>query len=265
MNKILKMILKEKQKEIVNLKLNSSYLSIYNDVNAGLYTACKRGIFANSLISGKKRVIAEIKRKSPTKPIVIDIPNPSILAEKYIAGGAAAISVLTDQKFFGGRLEDLTGIKKDLGAKCCPLLRKDFIIDPMQIVEAIAADADCILLIVSALGREKTKSLLDFTKKAGIDALVEIHSDVELGIAIEAGAEIIGINNRNLDTFEIDINISKSIIKNIPNGIIKVSESGIRSSKTARELFDCGFNAVLIGEFLSSSDDPGKLIREMIA
>lgn len=265
MNKILKMILKEKQLEVINLKLNSLYLSIYEDIKAGLYTACKSGIFTNSLIASKKGVIAEIKRKSPTKPIVADIPNSSILAEKYIAGGAAAISVLTDQKFFGGQLKDLTGIKKDLGDKCCPLLRKDFMIDPIQIVEAATAGADCILLIVAALGKDKTKSLLALAKKASIDALVEIHTDAELDIAIEAGAEIIGINNRNLDTFEIDINISKSIIKRIPKEIIKVSESGIRSSETAKELFDCGFNAVLVGELLSSSNDPGKIIKEMIA
>lgn len=259
------MILEEKHNEIKKLKINSLYLSIYKDINDGLYTACRKSTFANSLIANKKSVIGEIKRKSPTKSIIANIPNSSILAEKYIDGGATAISVLTDHKFFGGHIEDLIGIKKKLGVKCCPLLRKDFIIDPIQIVEAIAAGADCILLIVAALGRDKTRSLLNFAKKAGIDILVEIHTDAELDIAIEAGAEIIGINNRNLDTFEIDVNISKSTIKKIPKEIIKVSESGIRSSRVARELFDCGFNAILVGELLSSSDDPGKLIREMIA
>lgn len=265
MNKVLEMILQEKQKEVKELKLNSSYISLYNDIKNGSYTPVKSGLFRNSLFTAKKGVIAEIKRKSPSKPIIADITNPSILAEQYIDGGAVAISVLTDHKFFGGHLEDLISVKKTLGDKCCPLLRKDFTIDSMQIVEAITAGAECILLIVAALGREKTKSLLNFAKQAKLDALVEIHSEAELDIALEEGAEIIGINNRNLDTFEIDINISRSIIKRIPDKILKVSESGIRSVNTARELFACGFNALLVGEFLSSSDNPSTLINEMIS
>ncbi len=264
MNHILKSILQEKDKEAERLKLNSIYVSTYEDINNGSYKVNKRGIFRNALNAAKKGVIAEIKRKSPTREKIADIIDPSILAKKYITGGAAAISVLTDRNFFGGRLEDISEIKKVLGNTCCPVLRKDFIVDPIQIVEAIAVDADCILLIVAALGKEKTKHLLDFAKMSGIDALVEVHSNAEVDIAIEAGAEIIGINNRNLDTFEIDIAISKSLLKRIPKEITKVSESGIKSPKTAKELFDCGFNAVLVGELLSSSDHPDSLIREMM-
>lgn len=264
MNKILKMIVNEKQKEVLNLNANPFYLSKYKEIINGKYSAGKKSFFRNALIKTKRSVIAEVKRKSPSKSKIANIPDPSLLAKKYVSGGASAISVLTDREFFSGSLNDLSEVKKNLDKINCPVLRKDFIIDPIQIVETIDAGADAILLIVAALGKDKTKALLDFSKAAEIDAMVEVHSNDELDIAISAGAQIIGINNRNLDTFEIDVNISKSMISGIPDNIVKVSESGIRSSEMARELFRCGFNAVLVGEFLASADDPSNLIKEML-
>ena len=215
--------------------------------------------FKDVLLNDGLSVIAEIKRKSPSKGTIAKIENPVDLAQKYVTGGAAATSVLTDQKFFGGSLADLEKVAKNTA---CPVLRKDFIIDPLQIAEAATAGADAVLLIVAVL-QKKTKSLLAAAKAMNIDALVEVHNKQELDLAIAMGAEIIGINNRDLQTFEVDINRSFELISSIPQNIVKVAESGITSPEIASKLYKAGFDAVLIGETLMRSDDPAAFINQI--
>ncbi|OGV18671.1 MAG: hypothetical protein A2X47_07225 [Lentisphaerae bacterium GWF2_38_69] len=265
MNKILKNILVEKEKEVSLLRLYSNILDTENRVLTGAFSSTKIKLFRTTLLSHQKSVIAEVKRRSPSKPHIAEIPDPSSLASRYVEGGAAAISILTDNKFFGGSLDDLRSLKHSPIIKDTPILRKDFIIDPLQIIESYEAGADCILLIVAALGRDKTGTLLNFAWSMGLDAIVEVHTYQELDIALDAGADIIGINNRNLETFKIDTGISVRMVSNIPKGIIKISESGITSIDAARTLFGCGFDAVLIGEMLASSSYPEKIIKEIIS
>jgi len=214
--------------------------------------------FKHALRSDTLSIIAEVKRKSPSKGNLAEILDPVLLAENYINANASAISVLTDCKFFGGSLNDLEKIAEH--SKSTPVLRKDFIISPLQIDEAVGAGADAILLIVAVLG-EKTKSLLDYAKKLNIDVLLEIHNHAELSIALESNADIIGINNRNLSTFEVDTQEAFNLKKLIPSTVITVAESGILQPELAREYYKAGFDAVLIGEALVTSTNPTEFIR----
>lgn len=192
------------------------------------------------------------------------------MALNYVEGGANAISILTDELFFGGNIEDLKIVSSALThplessptaqqAKQIPLLRKDFIIDEIQIAQAINAGADAILLIVAVLGT-RTQKLLDCAKKMGIDVLVEIHDETELKIALESGAEIVGINNRNLSSLEVDTNRALKLAHDIPPHIIRVAESGILEPKIAQTYHQAGFDAVLIGEALVKSKNPAEFM-----
>ena len=221
---------------------------------------------ALKLPPGSITVIAEIKRRSPSKGFIGNIADPTILSRVYYEGGAGAISVLTDLEGFGGTLDDLRAVVKNQEKfrgnypGPCPVIRKDFIIDEVQIAEAAEAGASAILLIVAALGKEKTKELLDATHALGLDALVEVHDEEELQIAIDVGAEIIGVNNRDLRTFEVSLDTSFRLAPLFPEGVVKVAESGIEECLDAWKLRDAGFSAVLVGETLvkayeqSSSD-----------
>lgn len=217
--------------------------------------------FKEALQNSFLSVIAEIKRRSPSKGMIAPISNPVALAERYILSGANAISILTDQMFFGGCLEDLIQIANYAAKQNIPVLRKDFIIDEIQIAEAAFAGANAILLIVAVLG-EKTKSLLQFARSLKLDVLVEIHDEDELQIALSAGADIIGINNRNLKTFVVDTEHAIKMQENIPDSIIKVAESGITQPSLAKRYHDAGFHAILIGETLVKSDNPRKFIED---
>ncbi len=207
-------------------------------------------------------IVSEIKRKSPSNGILNNVVDPTLLVEYYLEGGSASISVLTDTKFFSGSLVDLKIISDKLKDSPTPILRKDFIIEKSQIDESAHFGADAVLLIVTVL-KERTKEFLDYTELKGLEALVEVHTLVELKIAIDAGAKIIAINNRNLKTFEVDINISLDLIKHIPSDIIKVSASGIRTPDHFKTMNDAGFDAVLVGEALMSSDDPVLMIKQL--
>ncbi|MCB1071817.1 MAG: indole-3-glycerol phosphate synthase TrpC [Chlamydiales bacterium] len=213
--------------------------------------------FQNAL--RKKGVIAEIKRKSPSKGEIDLSLDPIKLAQEYEAGGAVALSILTDKEGFGGTIKDLEEVKKEVRI---PILQKDFIIDPLQIKEAINAGADAILLIVAVL-KDQTGEFLRIAEYLGIDALVEVHTKEELHFAIEAGATIIGINNRDLKTFKVDLSNSLELIKLLPKECIKVAESGIKSVEDAQELFEEGFDALLIGETLVKAKNPKEMLGEM--
>ncbi len=207
------------------------------------------------------RIIAEIKKGSPSKGIMSEHFDPVALAEQYQNGGAAALSVLTDQRYFYGSFENLSNARN---AVSLPVLCKDFMIDPYQIYYARYRTADAILLIVALLGRERAGRLLDVAREVGIDALVEVHDEAELDIALDIGADIIGINNRNLRDFSVNLSTCEKLAERIPDSVVTVAESGIESPGDIRRLKDAGLSAYLIGETLVRSDDPSKLLKEMI-
>lgn len=206
-------------------------------------------------------LIAEVKRASPTMGTFLENVDPDELAGVYQQAGARAISVLTDQKYFRGTLSDLTSIHSAVKVPC---LRKEFIIDAYQIYEARAAEADAILLIVRVLSDEQIKDYLDLAEGLGMGVLVETHTAEEIERAIAAGAHIIGINNRDLSTFSVDINITLSLKKHVPGGHVLVSESGIHTREHVRRLEDGGVDAILVGEALVKSGNIGGKIRELL-
>jgi indole-3-glycerol phosphate synthase len=252
MNSILEKIVETKQAEVKLLKKNN-----YELIKRSVSKDFKRALCGNHL-----SVIAEIKRRSPAKGSLAAIADPVQLATKYMESGASAISVLTDADYFSGKIDDLQKISLLTKNTSCVTLRKDFIIDEVQIIEAIAAGADAILLIVALL-QEKTELLLTTAKALNIAVVVEVHNYAELNYALAIGSEIIGVNNRNLDTFGVDLQTSHNLIKHIPKEIIKIAESGIHSAKSAQQLYQAGFNAVLVGEALVTSPDPALLIAQM--
>lgn len=217
--------------------------------------------FTQALTQPQLAVIAEIKRKSPSKGALAAIADPIQLADKYIQGGANVLSILTDEHFFGGHLDDLIKVKQYFGASCPPILRKDFTIDEIQIAEAVIAGADAILCIV-AIHQEKTAAILQAAKKMNIEVLVEVHDRAELDIALACGATIIGINNRNLNTFKVDLETAIKLKPFIPPHIITVAESGIEQTAQAQQYFKAGFNAVLIGESLVKANHPEQFIQD---
>jgi len=198
------------------------------------------------------RIIAEVKKASPSKGVIREDFDPLAIAQAYEEAGVDAISILTEPFFFQGDLEYLTGIRRYTGT---PLLRKDFIYCEYQLVESLVYGADFVLLIAKMLSKKELKDLLNYTWHLGMNALVEIHDKEDLKKAIHAGADIIGINHRNLETFEMDMELSEKLIPLIPNGKIIVAESGINDRETIHRLHDVGVDAFLIGEhFMRQSD-----------
>ena len=205
--------------------------------------------FQSALQQGgdKVAVIAEVKKASPSAGIIARSFNPIEIAEDYELNGANAISVLTDTKFFSGDLEHLTDVRS---AVSLPLLRKDFVLDEIQIVESVAKGADAILLIVAALDQSQLVDLLKVAAEHKVDALVEVHTEGELHRALDAGAKIVGINNRNLATFEVDLGVTEKLCREAPDDIVLVSESGIKTPNDVVRMKACGVDAILVGEAL---------------
>ena len=214
--------------------------------------------FAGALRADGLGVIAEIKRASPSAGEIAPDLDPSVLGHDYEAGGAVAISVLTEPDHFRGSLEDLDRVRATVDI---PVLRKDFIIDPVQVYEARAAGADALLLIVAILDRDLLQELLDLTRQLGMSALVEAHDLDEVGVAVRAGADVVGINNRDLRTFAVDLGTAESLRGAIPDGVIAVAESGIRSRVDAQRMADAGFDAILVGQAAASSGDAAGFVR----
>ena len=206
------------------------------------------------------RIIAEVKKASPSKGIIREDFDPLWIAQSYEKGGANAISVLTEPHFFQGSLEYLTQIRRYVAT---PLLRKDFIIDEYQLVEALVYGADFVLLIAKALSKKELKHLLNYTRHLGMEALVEIHDKEDLTKAIYAGADIIGVNHRNLETFEMDMNLTEKLMPLIPNGKIIVAESGLNDKATIEHLSSVGADAFLIGEHFMRQDDLVSTLQEL--
>ena len=211
--------------------------------------------------SGAIRLIAEVKKASPSKGVIREDFDPVRIAQTYEKSGASCISVLTEEKFFQGRLEYLAAVRKAAGL---PLLRKDFIIDEYQVYEARAAGADAILLIAACLEKNQMAEYLGIAGQLGLDALVESHTYRELDKALLAGATLVGINNRDLSTFTVSLDTTLDLLKDIPDDRIVVSESGIKTRDDVVKLEKAGVDAVLVGEGLMREKDIGKKVKELL-
>jgi indole-3-glycerol phosphate synthase len=203
-------------------------------------------------------VIAEVKKASPSAGVIAQSFNPIEIARNYERNGADALSVLTDTKFFQGKIEDLVDVRRSVSV---PLLRKDFILDQIQIAESVASGADAILLIVAALEHPQFVDLLGAAANYKVDALVEVHTGEELHRALDAGAKIVGINNRNLATFEVDLAVTEELCREVPDEVVLVSESGIKTSQDVARVKACGVDAVLVGEALMRGEISIEQIR----
>ena len=206
-------------------------------------------------------VIAEIKRASPSAGLIREDFSPLKIAESYQSAGAAALSILTEVRYFQGGLDILTAVRERTPL---PVLRKDFIVDPYQIIEARRAGADAVLLIAALLDAASLKMLREEAERLGMDALVEVHSEDELGRALDAGAGLIGVNNRDLRAFTVDLNIALNLVRLMPNDITAVAESGIKTAEDLRRLYDAGYRGFLVGERLMRASDPGAALAELL-
>lgn len=252
----------EKTRERIDRVRTPEYIRGFRKRAEKVRTGRKPHTFREALSeTGRTNVIAEIKRASPSKGIINAGVNVAMQARRYAGGGAAAISVLTEPDHFQGTINDLMNIRAVVEL---PLLRKDFIVDEFQIAEAAAAGADAVLLIVAALTQDELGSLLRFAEdELGLDALVEVHDRGELGRAVDAGATVIGVNNRDLHSLQVTLDTSRELAAAKPQSSIFVAESGISTRAEIDELRGLGFDAFLIGETLMRSSDPGRSLEEL--
>lgn len=220
--------------------------------------------FSTAIRQKHLAVIGEIKRKSPSRGEIVPIINPTDLALTYCNGGVSAISVLTDFEGFGGTLTDLQQVSTTLNTyhPTVATLRKDFIVHPLQMAEAVHAGASCILLIARVLGNQLSH-FIETASRLGLDTLTEVHDTDDVKHALDAGASIIGVNHRNLSSFMIDITLSETLRPLIPANVITVAESGIQSAADAHMMRQLGYDAILVGEALVSSNNPENLIADM--
>jgi indole-3-glycerol phosphate synthase len=217
---------------------------------------------AHSFLSrDEMNVIAEVKRSSPSKGNLAPISDPAALAEKYQEAGAAAVSVLTEQRRFGGSLADLDAVRSRIEI---PVLRKDFMVDEYQFLEARAHGADIVLLIVAALSKSQLKDFYDLATELGMASLVEVHTQSELESAMEISPRIVGVNSRNLKTLEVSASVFEELIPTIPSSVIRVAESGISTRGDVAQAQKAGATAILVGESLVKSGDPISAMRELL-
>lgn len=217
--------------------------------------------FAAALGGDGLNIIAELKKASPSRGVLHRHYNPAVLAPALEKAGAAALSVLTEPEFFQGGLEDLQVARKLSGL---PVLRKDLLFDPYQLYEARAIGADAFLLIAAILGPAELRRLVTLGRQLGMAALVEVHTAEELAQALEAGAEMVGVNNRDLKTFEVSLETSQRLVDAIPDGCWAVSESGLRARDDLMRLRAAGFDAFLVGEFLMQAPEPAQALRQLL-
>lgn len=244
------------------------------DVQSLALTAPPPLDFYAALKSPGVSLIAECKKASPSQGLLLADYDPATLARLYVRGGASAISVLTDGRHFQGSLTHLRDVKEALSADAAsarrpaanaPVLRKDFIFHPYQVYEARAAGADAILLIAAVLAPGQLKELLGLARTLGMEALIEVHSETELGWVLQTQPRVVGVNNRNLQTFEVDFGNTARLQRQIPAGIVTVAESGIQSAEQVRTLRALGVDAILVGELLVRSRDPLATVRSLVA
>lgn len=221
--------------------------------------AAPHGLLAALRDEGKINIIAEFKRKSPSKGEIRRDADPSIIARDYEVAGARAVSVLTEEDYFDGSLDDLRAVRKAISL---PILRKDFIFEDYQVYESAAAGADALLLIVAALDDEVLSRLLRITEhELSMDAVVEVHTKEEMERAVRSGAKLIGVNNRDLGTFAVSLETSAQLASMSGDKALLISESGIESAEDVRRLYDLGYRGFLIGESLMRADDPGDALK----
>lgn len=255
----LKQILEVKEAEVARILPRMEHLRV---------AALQRNEFrpfaaaVNRFDEGGLGLIAEVKKASPSAGVIQPDFDPVRIAQAYEAAGAHALSVLTDVQFFQGSLAYLQSIR---AAVSLPVLRKDFIIHEAQIFEAAVAGADAILLIVAALEQEKLQALFEIAELCQLDALVEVHTREELDRALDLGAKFIGINNRNLTTFEVDLSTTEELSEEVPDDVVLVSESGLKTRADTQRVFDCGCNAILVGESLMRTGDVAAQTRELLS
>ncbi|HEV3217655.1 MAG TPA: indole-3-glycerol phosphate synthase TrpC [Vicinamibacterales bacterium] len=220
------------------------------------------GRFKEALLRRDRlNVIAECKRRSPSRGVLRQNYEPAALAAAYAQAGAAAVSVLTEPTFFDGSLEHLAAVR---AAVALPILRKDFIVDRYQLLEARTAGADAVLLIVAALSAAELRELHASAIDAGLEVLVEVHQADEVPIAVDSGAQMIGVNNRDLRTLAVDGEASNRLIRMIPRDVVSVAESGLKTRDDLERLRTCGYHAFLIGERFMTADDPGSALAELL-
>lgn len=259
---ILKKILARKREEIAE---RSALVSIPQLIERSALASAPRGFaaaIAAKIDAGQSGVIAEIKKASPSKGVIREDFDPAAIAVSYEKGGACCLSVLTDVDFFQGADEYL---KMARSASTLPVIRKDFIIDEYQIYEARAMGADCILLIVSALLEEQLNQLHDVARSLGMDVLIEVHDEAELDMALRLDNPMVGINNRNLHSFEVSLDNTYQLLDKIPENKIVITESGIHSPEDVAAMRQHQVNAFLVGEAFMRSEEPGERLAEMFA
>jgi len=255
---ILSRIIEEKRRVVEEAKRAKPQERLIKEVkNICVKSSFKKNISRPHHIN----LIAEIKKTSPSKGILRGDFNPSKIAITYQANGACAVSVLTDERFFEGKLEYIKKIKENISL---PVLRKDFLIDEYQIYESVASGADAILLIAELLSANEMIKFYGIAASLGLDVLIEVHNEEDVEKALATDASIIGINNRDLHTFKVDFSVTQKLIRHIPQNKIKVSESGIKSYEDVMFLKSLGVNAVLIGEAFMEADDIAAKKREIM-
>lgn len=255
---ILDTIVEHKRKEIVTRKQSISIQDLE-----------KRVLFQRSVVSIKKQlttpgasgIIAEFKRKSPSKSVINATAKADSTTMQYIQGGASALSVLTDENFFGGSDEDFLSVRN---VNTAPMLRKDFVIDEYQIIEAKSIGADVILIIAAILDAAEVKRLTKLAHSLNLEVLLEVHNEEELKVNLDSNADLIGVNNRNLKTFEISLDVSKRLYPLIPKEVVKVSESGIDKVEAIIELRKIGFQGFLMGQKFMEQTEPGLACKNFI-
>jgi indole-3-glycerol phosphate synthase len=257
-------ILAQKREEVAQIKSDSSSSRLHEHALEIRRTAVPHRLLeALKSESPRLKIIAELKRISPSAGILRADISPGEVARQYEGGGACAISVVTDESHFGGSIADLRAVRSNTNL---PILRKDFIIDVIQIYEAAIAGADAVLLIAAAVDDRLLRELREVAEdQLGLDALVEVHTSVELRRAFNAGANIIGVNNRNLQTFQVSLETSERLIAEVPREKTMISESGLQSAESLHRLHALGFHGFLIGETLMRARDPEKALRNLIA
>ncbi len=255
---ILRKIIAQKQQEIAEQKRRRSE----NELRQQILRSEPALSLSQALGQKGLSVIAEIKKASPSAGVIRENFDPLAIAKSYVQAGAHAISMLTDEHFFQGSLAYISQIRP---VTPIPILRKDFIIDPYQLLEARAGGADAILLIVAALDKFRLRELLAATHEFGLEALVETHSASEMEIAIDVGAHIIGVNNRNLETFKIDLATTEQLAPMIPEGTLLVGESGIHTRNDLQRMVQAGVDAVLVGTHFMKHPDPGTALKQFLS
>lgn len=250
---ILARIVARKHEELAELRAQAAQLET---------AAAERRDFRSfeTALRARPAIIAEIKKASPSKGILSHDFLPAAIARAYESGGAAALSVLTDRDFFQGSLENLAEARSAVGL---PVLRKDFTIDPLHVIEAAGRGADAILLIAAILSAREMRDLRELAEQHRMAVLVEVHDAEELRPALDSGARIVGVNNRNLRTFEVTLDTSLELAARIPDSVVRVSESGIHDAADVRKLMGAGYSAFLVGEHLMKSGDPADALRRL--